>query len=113
VAGGPFHGYFRYYASAWAASINIQGATVTAPTEYLQVLIGRWFAFDTTIDVVVPPYLEPDLEVDGDFSQCIWEYRYYFIAPVQRAARSCASQSGELGPKMDARSIGTIQSSFS
>jgi hypothetical protein len=31
VSGGPFHGYFRYYTSAWDASVNIQGATVTPP----------------------------------------------------------------------------------
>jgi hypothetical protein len=31
VSGGPFHGYFRYYRSAWAASVNVQGVTVTPP----------------------------------------------------------------------------------
>jgi hypothetical protein len=85
VSGGPFHGYFRYYASAWAASVQVQGATVTSPTEPLQVLIDRWFAFDSTINVVAPPYLESDLEVDGDFSRCIGESLYSPITPAKRA----------------------------
>jgi hypothetical protein len=66
VSGGPFPGYFRYYESAWAASVHVQGATVTVPTESLQVLLDWWFAFNSEANVIAPPYLE----VDGFFSRC-------------------------------------------
>jgi hypothetical protein len=97
VSSGPLHGYFRYYASAWAASIQFQGATATTPIEPLQVLIDRWFTFDSTRNVVAPPYPEPDLEVDGDFSRCAWESLYSPITPVQRARsilRLCVWRTG-------------------
>jgi hypothetical protein len=76
VSGDPFHGYFRYYCSARAALVDVQGATSTSPKEPLQVIIDRWFYFYTTSsNVVATPYLEPDLEADGDSP----------ITPVQRA----------------------------
>jgi hypothetical protein len=81
VFGGPFHSYFRYYASAWAAFINVQGAQFTAPNEPLQIRIVKWFAFDSSANVITPPYLE--LEADGDFTRCAWESLYSPIAPLQ------------------------------
>jgi hypothetical protein len=81
----PPPGYFRYYASTWAASVNVQGAKVTSPTDPLQLLVDKWFAFDSFSNVITPPYLEPDLEFDGDFSRCAWYSLYSPITPVQRA----------------------------
>jgi hypothetical protein len=76
MSGWPFHVYFRYYASAWAVSVNVQGAQVTTPTEPLQILINKWFAFDSQANVTAPPYLKPGLEIDGDFTRCAWECLY-------------------------------------
>jgi hypothetical protein len=47
VSGGPFHGYLRYFFSARAASVHVQGTMVTAPTESLQILIDRWLPLTT------------------------------------------------------------------
>jgi hypothetical protein len=113
VSDGPFHGYFRYYASAWAASVNVQGATVTSPTESLQVIIDRWFDFDATRNVVAPPYLESDLEVDGYFSRCVWEPIYSPITPVQFSRSLLRISVWRAGSNMDVPSFGTIQSSLS
>jgi hypothetical protein len=83
VPGGPCHGYFRYYASAWDTSVNVQGATLTPPTDSLQLTIDRWFAFDATSNMVAPSYLKPDLDVDSEFSLCVWQSLYSPITPVQ------------------------------
>jgi hypothetical protein len=85
VSAGPYHGFFRYYTSAWAAPITVQGASATPPTDSLQDLVSKWFVFDSQSNVIVPPYLEPELGVDGDFSNCFWESLYSPITAVQRA----------------------------
>jgi hypothetical protein len=54
----------------------VQGASATYPMESLQDLVSNWFVFDSADNVVpLPPYLEPEPElgVDGDFSNCLWE----------------------------------------
>jgi hypothetical protein len=85
VSAGPYHGFFRYYSSAWAASTMVQGASVTSPTESLQDLVSKWFVFDSHSNVIAPPYLEPELGFDGDFSKCFGESLYSTITTVQRA----------------------------
>jgi hypothetical protein len=85
VSAGPYHGFFRYYSSAWAASTMVQGASVTSPTESLQDLVSKLFVFDSQSNVIPPPYLEPELGVDGDFSKCFWESLYSPITTVHRA----------------------------
>jgi hypothetical protein len=81
----PYHGFFRYYSSAWAASTMVQGASMTSPTESLQDLVLKWFAFGSQYNVITSPYLEPELGVDRDFSKCFWESLYLPITTVQRA----------------------------
>jgi hypothetical protein len=58
---------------------------VTSPVESLQDLLSKWFVFDSSSNVVAPPYLDPELGVDGDFSNCPWESLYSPIMAVQRA----------------------------
>jgi hypothetical protein len=85
VSAGPYHGFFRYYSSAWAASTTVQGTSATAPLASLQELISKWFVFDSPENVIAPPYIEPELGVDGDFSNCFWEAWYSPITTVKRA----------------------------
>jgi hypothetical protein len=63
----------------------VQGTSVTSPMESLQGLVSKWFVFDSHSNVIAPPYLEPELGVDGDFSKCFWESLYSPITTVQRA----------------------------
>jgi hypothetical protein len=46
----------------------VQGTSVTSPTESLQDLVSKWFVFDSQSNMTAPPYIEPELGVDGDFS---------------------------------------------
>jgi hypothetical protein len=85
VSSGKYHSFFRYYYSAVAPSIMVQGASVTSPTESLQDLVSKWFVFDSQSNLIAPPYLKPELGVDGDFRNCFLESLYSPITAVQRA----------------------------
>jgi hypothetical protein len=85
MAAGPYHGFCPYYSSAWAASTMVQCASVTSPIESLQDLVSKWFVIDSQSNVIAPPYLKPELGVNGDFINCFWESLYSPITAVQRA----------------------------
>jgi hypothetical protein len=55
------------------------------PHQTTTILINKWFTFDSQANVVAPPYLEPELEVDGNFTRCAWKSLYSPIKLVQRA----------------------------
>jgi hypothetical protein len=63
----------------------IQGTSVTSPTESFQDLVSKWVVFGSQSNVITPPYLEPELGVDGDFSKCFWESLHSPIMTVQHA----------------------------
>jgi hypothetical protein len=63
----------------------VQGASVTSPTESLQDLVSKWFECDSQSNLITPPYLEPELGVDGDFSKGFGESLYSPITAVQYA----------------------------
>jgi hypothetical protein len=75
--------YARFY--LWDASANVQCATFMSNNKPLWIIMDRLLAFDSPVNAFVPPYLELELEVDGDFNQCAWESMYSPIRPVHRA----------------------------
>jgi hypothetical protein len=88
----------------------VQGASVTSPTESLKDLVLKWFVFDSQSNVIAPPYLKPELGVNGDLSNFFGNPCTHLSLRFNVLAPSSVWSYGALETMVDVPSYGTNQS---